>query len=252
MTNEMRSAVVQYCNLGVGNELSGKMTLSHPLHPRLKKVYKYLVKQFEEIIIRDHNLLTIETHETNFIKYLPDYESQQRVQSKWKSMPGSDSEEKWRVYQEEYQAWAENKKRENQRAKKNHRPDYSLEALVFTYLYPRIDANVSTGINHLLKSPWCIHPKTGKICVPVNAKRPDDFVVHEVPTLTMVINELGSAGASDMAKEDGDSLTPDCLRPYMETFKNFLRNCEKKSLEELKAKNLAKKQKGGDDTMMDF
>ena len=40
--------------------------------------------------------------------------------------------------------------------------DLSLQALIFTYLYPRIDANVSTGINHLLKSPWCIHPKTGK------------------------------------------------------------------------------------------
>ena len=38
------------------------------------------------------------------------------------------------------------------------------EALIFTYLYPRLDANVSTGINHLLKSPWCVHPKTGKHC----------------------------------------------------------------------------------------
>lgn len=66
------------------------------------------------------------------------------------------------------------------------------EALIFTYLYPRLDANVSTTLNHLLKSPWCVHPKTGKICVPIDPKKPHDFKVEKVPTLTDCINELGS------------------------------------------------------------
>ncbi len=74
---------------------------------------------------------------------------------------------------------------------------------MFTYLYPRLDANVSTGINHLLKSPWCVHPKTGKkikmltalvgkICVPIDPKKPLEFKVTEVPTLTDCIRELGT------------------------------------------------------------
>lgn len=40
MTNEMRSAVVGYCNLGVGNEMTGRTNLSSPLHPRLKDIYR--------------------------------------------------------------------------------------------------------------------------------------------------------------------------------------------------------------------
>lgn len=73
----------------------------------------------------------------------------------------------------------------------NNQAKLSKEALVFTYLYPRLDANVSTGINHLLKSPWCVHPKTGKICVPIDPTKPHDFIVSKVPTLTECINELG-------------------------------------------------------------
>jgi DNA primase small subunit len=51
MNNEMRSAVVSYCNIGVGNEMSAKTTLSWPLHPRLKKIYSILLEHFDRIII---------------------------------------------------------------------------------------------------------------------------------------------------------------------------------------------------------
>ena len=42
MTNDMRNAVVQYCNIGVGNENANRLQLEHPLHPRLRKTYQYL------------------------------------------------------------------------------------------------------------------------------------------------------------------------------------------------------------------
>jgi DNA primase small subunit len=58
MSNEMRTAIVSYCNLGTGNELSGKLTLNYPLHPRLQQVFKMLYPMFEDIIINEHNLLS--------------------------------------------------------------------------------------------------------------------------------------------------------------------------------------------------
>ena len=51
---------------------------------------------------------------------------------------------------------------------------------------------MSKGTNHLLKSPFCVHPKTGKICVPFDPEKVDKFDVDSVPTLTSVIKDIGS------------------------------------------------------------
>jgi DNA primase small subunit len=39
---------------------------------------------------------------------------------------------------------------------------HALEDIILQYTYPRIDAEVSKRRNHLLKSPFVIHPGTGE------------------------------------------------------------------------------------------
>jgi len=60
---------------------------------------------------------------------------------------------------------------------------FVLEEIMLQYAYPRLDINVTKGLNHLLKSPFCVHPKTGKVCLPFHPRAAEKFDPCSVPTL---------------------------------------------------------------------
>ena len=119
----------------------------------------------------------------------------------------------------------------------------TIEDIKFQYLYPRIDAEVSKHQNHLLKSPFVVHPGTGRVCVPLDPNKVDEFDPETVPTVGMLLRELDKIKPEEngnnklkkeeldeddkensqnkaMAKEIGWEQTS--LKPYVEMFEKHI------------------------------
>lgn len=112
-----------------------------------------------------------------------------------------------------------------------------LKDVMIQFAYPRLDIGVSKQMNHLLKSPFVVHPKTGRVCVPIDPDRLDDFDPAKVPTIGLLVEELQKIG--DVQKTS--------LKPYTHFFETkFLQQMEKASTEELRQRN------NGAGVLMDF
>jgi len=83
-----------------------------------------------------------------------------------------------------------------------------IAEIIFTYCYPRLDVNVSKGTNHLLKSPFSVHPLSRKVSVPIDVNKCDEFDLDKVPTLDILIEQLSSLNSSEKEKKNlGTNIT---------------------------------------------
>lgn len=99
-----------------------------------------------------------------------------------------------------------------------HKYEKAMEDVILQYTYPRIDAEVSKHRNHLLKSPFVVHPGTGRVCVPVNPALAEEFDPETVPTVGELLHELnGIPAESEETKgrkmEGGLICSAYCARP---------------------------------------
>lgn len=77
-----------------------------------------------------------------------------------------------------------------------------VEEIKLQYCYPRLDVNVTKGLNHLLKSPFCVHPKTGRVCIPISMEQVDTFNPDLVPTVRCAVGVQTSAVALQSKTKD--------------------------------------------------
>ena len=117
--------------------------------------------------------------------------------------------------------------------------------IVLEYTYPRLDVEVSKKQIHLLKSPFVIHPGTGRVCVPIDTQRLAKFDPLGVPTVTELLGEIDAFDRQ--ALEGGDlkkaqDYEKTSLRPYVDYFKTHVAGL-------LKVEKGVKREREEDDAM---
>lgn len=200
LTNEGRSAVANYFEVNLGSEKDKSFHLSSPLHPMLSRAYNILEPQFATSVLpkEGHGLLANVKAWIELLKTLPEsaHPVASKLNAKWISKKDKTTpQEKWNELKSSLMAFI-GKGGNNAKVPKNMstidrvRIEHWPIETVFKYTYPRLDINVSKMQNHLLKSPFCVHPKTGRVCVPIEVANIENFDPFQVPTLTQLMKEL--------------------------------------------------------------
>ncbi len=220
MDDQKRRAVANYLEVIRGGAQSGKkVNLRRPLHPHLARSLDVLKAHFQDDVLERQNPWDTAERAEKLLQLLPDRTLNDSLRKKWDSAPGRASASKWADIDALAKTGAS--KKLDARALLEAKQDIVLE-----YTYPRLDMEVSKKLNHLLKSPFAVHPGTGRVCVPIDPRAPDDFDPLSVPTVQTLLHEIDAW--KDDADPDADGAAKPVqdwektsLKPYVERFRSF-------------------------------
>ena len=195
-----RSAIANYIKYKFSNtKLDIVQGLKEPIHPLYDRSIQTIDKYFGTVL--DEQQLLNDDKGKNLLKGLIkayfglDYNKMEETIDK--ILNNKDN----KVYLvklkeiEDYLRKYEKSQSQNQKSahkKSKTITDLCISDFKLNVLYPRLDINVSTHINHLLKSPFCIHPKTGLVAVPLS---PDDilnFKIEKIPRLDKLVEDYNN------------------------------------------------------------
>jgi DNA primase small subunit len=183
-----RGAIADYLqvSMGGGENSVSKVTLFDKQHHSIRRARNVIEPLFHEIIIEDQNAFGTPAGVEKLLKMVNDEACRKELQSLISSSAtAGDSSSVWSTFVGYF---------ESLRVKSllKMKLKHVVEEIQLAMLYPRLDINVSKGTNHLLKAPFCVHPKTGKVCVPFNPKLAEKFDPTTVPTINLLLNEINA------------------------------------------------------------
>ncbi len=180
----------------------------------------YLRTIFGALVLSNQDCFRSTEGYEELLKAIPDSRVVGTMRTKWATSPSRSSKDKWNDLLKQAQKaqsvsahsiyfvyWLLTP--DSRRAAPIQNLMAALEDVILQYTYPRLDAEVSKHRNHLLKAPFCVHPKTGRVCVPLDLATIDNFDPESVPTVGRLLRELDG-----FVRDNEDSKEFHSGRPY--------------------------------------
>ncbi|WFD30431.1 p48 polypeptide of DNA primase [Malassezia sp. CBS 17886] len=230
----IRGSANQDKKVHLGSALGGHARLLHPsirravgvdvlrgTAPGAMRTSGLLQSAFVDVILKDQDCFRARDRWETLVALLPTSEPDAvaRLRTRWSDTDRT-SEQKWedvldtagRAPERARTAWVA-----------------ALEDIVLQYTYPRIDTEVSKRQNHLLKSPFVVHPSTGRVCVPLDVEQIRAFDPQRgAPTVAQLLRELNEHEVRKNAQSGADSSgsprgewEKTGLRPFVHQFDQF-------------------------------
>ncbi|XP_072222798.1 DNA primase small subunit [Leuresthes tenuis] len=188
-----RSAVAEYLSLVKGGEETvKKVVLTDPIHPSIRASLKVVEKYFPQYALQDQDILGRKESVDKVLSLIPE-DVRKELQQEFKKEKNPESR------------WERVKDHARIKQGSAKKGQYFENEIMLQYCYPRLDVNVSKGVNHLLKSPFSVHPKTGRISVPMDLKELDRFDPFAVPTISLTCEELDRPRAGEEEEKSEDT-----------------------------------------------
>lgn len=202
LDDDKRKALVGYFEVLKGGAQGGKrVNMRRPLHPHIRRSMELLRPYFSQILVEQEPFLS-QSGQDRLLELLPDKDLKDALRKKWSSSPDRPSKKKWDDIDELAKTGVS--KNLDTKALLEAKQDILLE-----YTYPRIDVEVGKKRIHLLKSPFVVHPGTGRVCVPITCdgdmKKAEDFDPLTVPKVTELLQEIDEYGQDEEDKENATS-----------------------------------------------
>ncbi|XP_043280996.1 DNA primase small subunit [Venturia canescens] len=223
-----RTAVAEYLQILSGGDFMAKKInlFGDKVHHSIRRAIELIKPRFVTMCIEEQDILGTDEAVAKFLELLPDEEVKSEVKNLFDKY--SKSVDRWDAFTKYYT----NQMQSGLKKWRSYR--HFLEEIMLQYTYPRLDIHVSKGMNHLLKSPFCVHPQTGKVCIPLNPKTIEKFDPMTVPTISVLIDEINTFDAKDKAVQGEHSLATKRIKDYKKTslnkslhlFQEFLRGLE--------------------------
>ncbi|CAG8447134.1 8624_t:CDS:10 [Ambispora leptoticha] len=229
LDNDGRKAIISYLAMIKGGaQKEKKVFLPRSLHPSLERAYKIVDHYFTVLALEYQDIMDTPERWTKVLKCIPEEDIRKALNEEWKKTPSRSSTLKWDDLLQALQNVVDKNTKEVVAKKRADALETIKREIQFQYIYPRLDENVSAHINHLLKSPFCIHPLTGKVCVPISPDNFENFDPTKVPTVSSIICEMSQWNQKhpNASVQPGERKMNDyektSLKPYVKYFEDFV------------------------------